>query len=169
MSSKKRKSESSQYSAQIFDHIRRIVRALRVTSRRAEKELGLTAAQLFVLQRLKVQSSMTLKEVAEATLTDPSTVSGVVQRLVEKGYVERKQSIEDRREIRLSLSPSGAAQLRQGFLSFQEILSDAIQKMPKKRQQALAELLGEACERSGISKEPLTMFFENEETIKTGP
>lgn len=169
MSSKKRKSESSQYSAQIFDHIRRIVRALRVTSRRAEKELGLTAAQLFVLQRLKVQSSMTLKEVAEATLTDPSTVSGVVQRLVEKGYVERKQSIEDRREIRLSLSPSGAAQLRQGFLSFQEILSDAIQKMPKKRQQALAELLGEACERSGISKESLTMFFENEETIKTGP
>lgn len=164
MSPRNPKTQEPHYPAEIFDHIRRIVRALRVTSREAEKRLGVTAAQLFVLQRLKEKNPMTLKEVAEATLTDSSTVSAVVQHLVEKRLIERGRSETDRREIQLTLSPLGLSLLKKSFSSFQETLCDAIQEMPLGSQKSLARLLEEVCERSGIAEKPLTMFFEGEDS-----
>jgi DNA-binding MarR family transcriptional regulator len=58
--------------------LRKIVRFLRLADRAAEAAVGLSAAQLFVLQTLASQPAASLAEVADRTLTDQSSVSTVV-------------------------------------------------------------------------------------------
>ena len=59
----------------ILDSIRRIVHGLRVSSKIAEKELGISGAQLFILQKLSQSNRLSINELAERTLTHQSSVS----------------------------------------------------------------------------------------------
>src|SRR5678815_2642677 len=86
--------------------MRRIVRAIRLSSHTAEETLGISGAQLFVLQQLAVHPGASVGELADRTLTHQSSVSVVVSRLV-----RRRTSTTDRRRIELSLTTAGRALL----------------------------------------------------------
>jgi len=79
----------------ILDAVRRIVRALHESSRAAEKTLGVTGAQLFVLQTLADVPGLSLNALAEQTHTHQSSVSTVVSRLAERGLVLRAAAADD--------------------------------------------------------------------------
>jgi DNA-binding MarR family transcriptional regulator len=66
----------------VLDSIRQIVRLLREGSRDSEERVGLSAAQLFVLQKLDPDEPLSLNELSARTLTHQSSVSVVVSRLV---------------------------------------------------------------------------------------
>ncbi|HWB54702.1 MAG TPA: helix-turn-helix domain-containing protein, partial [Tepidisphaeraceae bacterium] len=73
---------------QILDEIRRLVRFLRVSARAAEKYLGISGAQLFILQTLdQSDGPLSVNELAERTRTHQSSVSVVVQKLVNQKLV----------------------------------------------------------------------------------
>ena len=72
---------SSPHAREVLDAIRRIVQALRESSRAAEKGVGLSSAQLFVLQTLQETPGLSLNELAERTRTHQSSVSVVVTKL----------------------------------------------------------------------------------------
>src|SRR3954462_8907665 len=91
----------------VLDSLRRIVQALRESSRRAEQELGLTGAQLFVLDTLAAGPALSLNELAVRTRTHQSSVSTVVARLVKRGLVRRAHAADDARFLTLSLSQEG--------------------------------------------------------------
>src|SRR5580692_3701743 len=74
----------------VVDGLRRIFRELRLSARGAERGAGISGAQLFVLQSLAQGSAASLNELADRTLTDQSSVSVVVKRLVTRGMVARK-------------------------------------------------------------------------------
>ena len=88
----------------VMDGLRRIVRDLRLSARDAERGAGISGAQLFVLQTLSESSAQSLNDLADRTLTDQSSVSVVVKRLVERKLVARKPSEEDGRRVELSLT-----------------------------------------------------------------
>src|SRR5512140_2718929 len=91
----------------IFDSIRRIVRAVRLPSRSSESTVGLSAAQLFVLQRLAEHDGLSINELASETWTDQSSVSVVVSKLAARRLVRREISRLDRRRTLISLSAKG--------------------------------------------------------------
>src|SRR4051794_20418051 len=63
-----------QSARQVFDSLRRIVRVLRLSARHTEKAFGLSAAQLFVVQKLaESPTPLTPSELAEKALTDQSS------------------------------------------------------------------------------------------------
>src|SRR4051812_1910780 len=66
---------------EVLNALRQIVRSLRVSSRAAEQSVGLSGAQLFVLQCLARHSPCSVNELAVHTATDQSSVSVVVSRL----------------------------------------------------------------------------------------
>src|SRR5436190_20552831 len=72
--------------------VRSIVRALRINTRAIESQMGISLAQLFVLQQLADRPANSLNELAERTATHQSSVSVVVRRLVDSGYVSRTTS-----------------------------------------------------------------------------
>src|SRR6478672_9755222 len=83
--------------ARAMDSLRRVVHALRVATRASERAFGLSAAQLFVLRQLSVEPGQSLRDLAQRTRTTQSSISEVVARLVQRGFVTRESSKEDRR------------------------------------------------------------------------
>jgi DNA-binding MarR family transcriptional regulator len=144
---------------EIFDAIRRLVEALRQSTREAEKGLGISGAQLFVLQKLSAESGLALQELAERTFTHQSSVSVVVSRLEERGLVERRRSESDGRRTEVHLTRRGGALLQQAPSPLQERLREAIEGFTERDRRQLARLLTRLNAEAGIVG-PASLFFE---------
>src|SRR5580704_17514899 len=91
----------------VLDSIRRIVHALQVGSRAAQKSAGLSGAQLFVLQTLASGGVMSVNELAARSHTHQSSVAAVASRLVEAKLIKRSPSATDARRLDLSVTAAG--------------------------------------------------------------
>lgn len=121
--------------------VRSIVRAFRVNTRAIELKMGISLAQLFVLQQLTERSADSLNELAERTATHQSSVSVVVRRLVERGLVSRTSSSSDRRRIEIAVTPAGRALLEDAPTTIQTQLMTALRRLSRDDQNTLAGLL----------------------------
>lgn len=145
----------------ILQTLRAIVRDLRLASTSCERQFGLSAAQLFVLQVLQDRPGMSLGEVAERTATDQSSVSVVVRKLQEKGLVEKRASREDGRRLELDLTPTGRRLAGETPPAVQDLLIQRIAELPAGERTQLADLL-ERLVPPGSEAQP--MFFEDPPT-----
>jgi DNA-binding MarR family transcriptional regulator len=146
----------------VLDSIRQIVRALRLASREAEKQVGLSGAQLFVLQKLAEGGVLSVNDLAERTHTHQSSVSVVVQRLVEAGLVDRTRSERDARQAQVSVTPAGKSALKSAPSAAQDQIIEALSKFNKRDIGQLAESLDRLVEELGIDGEAAPMLFEDE-------
>jgi DNA-binding MarR family transcriptional regulator len=121
--------------------VRSVVRALRINTRSIELKMGISLAQLFVLQQLAERSAESLNELAERTATHQSSVSVVVRRLVERGYVSRTASAADKRRIEIAVTDTGRTLLAGAPVTIQMQLMSALRDMDSKDQHLLADLL----------------------------
>jgi MarR family transcriptional regulator, lower aerobic nicotinate degradation pathway regulator len=146
----------------ILDSLRRLVRELRVSSRRAEARSGLTAAQLFVLERVATNQPVSVNELAELTLTHQSSVSVVAQKLVERGFLEQRQAPQDRRRKELTITKVGRKALKRAPTSVQDRLIAAASTMGIEDQRTLERLLGMLTDAIGLQDSEPVLFFEKE-------
>ena len=86
-------------------------RAVRPDEEAAERELGITLAQLSVLLLLAEapERRMTMKAIGEAHACTPAVITGVVDRIEKAGYVERLHGTDDRRSVFVELTAKGRA------------------------------------------------------------
>lgn len=160
----KKEAETDELSA-IVNSLRRIVRAVRISSHTAEQTLGISGAQLFVLQQLAEHPAASLGDLAARTLTDQSSVSVVVSRLVEKKLVVRRTSATDRRRHELSLTAAGRACLHRSPEPAQVRLVTALRKVPAGELHVLARVLDDVAREMDTGPEPPSMFFEQEAAL----
>jgi DNA-binding MarR family transcriptional regulator len=73
------------------------------------RTLGLTPPQFDIVATLGNTSGMTATELGEKTLITKGTLTGVVDRLVDRGWVERAAHDSDRRCQTIRLTQSGEA------------------------------------------------------------
>jgi DNA-binding MarR family transcriptional regulator len=146
----------------ILDSIRILVEELRQSSRTVERKLGISGAQLFVLQQLGAVPAGSLNELAERTLTHQSSVSVVVARLEKKRLVERTPSGLDRRRLEIRLTEKGRRLLARAPSPIQERILDSIGAFSGSERRKLAELLQEMNLRAGIGGKAVPLFFEGE-------
>lgn len=147
-------------STAVMDAIRKIVHALHVGSRAAEKHMGLSGAQLFVLQTLASGSSMSVNELAERTHTHQSSVSVVISRLIEAKLVSRAVSRVDARRAEVSVTAAGRKLLRTTFITPQQRLLRALNELEPARLSIFRGLLEEVLHISALDDENAPMFFE---------
>ncbi|HET7504041.1 MAG TPA: MarR family winged helix-turn-helix transcriptional regulator [Kofleriaceae bacterium] len=140
--------------------LRRILQALRQSSSIVHDRLGITGAQLFVLQQIAEVPRASLREVAARTLTDQSSVSVVVSRLVDAGHVARRISAVDGRRCELTLTESGRALLRRAPELAQRRLVAALRTTPPARLRIAASVLDRVARELSPAGEPAPMFFE---------
>lgn len=145
-----------------MDALRRLVRLLRMSARASEKVVGVSGAQLFVLQQLADAGVCSINELAERTLTHQSSVSVVVSRLIEAGLVSRRPSEADGRRMEVALTPAGRALLRRAPPMAQAHLIAGLRRMEPEARGALARGLGALVEQLGADQEEPPLFFEDE-------
>lgn len=148
--------------------IRSVVRALRLNTRSIEGKLGISLAQLFVLQQLSEKPAESLNELADRTATHQSSVSVVVRRLVDRGLVTRVASSVDRRRVHIALTPAGETMLRGAPPTVQSDLMHGMSRLNGDQRATLAELLEVWLLASGIDLAAPPMIFEDEPLARVG-
>jgi len=79
------------------------------------RQCGLTHAQFDIIATLGNTTGMTYKELGERTLITKGTLTGVIDRLEQKGLVVRQRSGGDKRSFHVSLTASGEVLFQQVF------------------------------------------------------
>ena len=99
----------------ILADLRRIIRAVNLEGKRVEKAYGVSIPQYLCLRHLNEAKHYTasMKELREALQLNPSTITGIVQRLERVGYAARLPKQEDRRKSLIILTEKGAAIVRE--------------------------------------------------------
>jgi DNA-binding MarR family transcriptional regulator len=146
----------------VLDAIRKMVRSLREASKQAEKTLGLSAAQLFVLNKLaESDKPLSINDLAQKTLTHQSSVSVVVTKLVKQNLVVRMTSPTDKRAVALQLSTKGEEVIRGAPQVIQQRLVEGISSLTPQERHGLVKGLQALIEKSGLQKEEPALFFED--------
>lgn len=141
--------------------LRRLVRFLRMPGR-ATGRAALTPAQQFVLAQLAPGPAASLRDLADRTLTDPSSVSVVVARLVVLGLVERARDPRDQRRATLALTAAGRrAHARAPILPQVRIVA-GLAALPPARRRAIASAMEALVRAAGAEAVPPRMFFEDD-------
>jgi DNA-binding MarR family transcriptional regulator len=78
---------------------------LQSSSKRMESELGITGPQRLVLRVVGRYPGLSAGELAHIVRLHPSTITGILQRLVAKGLLQRERDPGDSRRTRLRLRP----------------------------------------------------------------
>jgi DNA-binding MarR family transcriptional regulator len=150
----------SDEAAAVVDSLRRLVHGLRVSAHVAENRLGLSGAQLFVLAELAAEPGCSIRRLSERTLTDPSSVSVVVSRLVKGGLVSRRKDPEDARATILAVTPRGRSVLRRAPEPYQVRLIAGLRSLPPQKLRQVRVVLADLVQALGLARGAAPLFFE---------
>ncbi len=148
--------------ASVLDSLRRVVRAFRAAGQATERSLGISGAQHYVMERLAEGPAASLNELASRTMTHKSSVSVVVSRLVERGFVQRTASDSDGRRRLLALTPAGRRALSRAPGSAQTRMIQALARLPDDDLARFAGMFARVTAELGAHRLTPTMMFEND-------
>jgi DNA-binding MarR family transcriptional regulator len=92
---------------QFLQGVWELVHALDVRSKRMAQTLGVTGPQRLVIRIVGQKPSQTASEIAQTLGKHPSTLTGVLARLEQRGLLLREVDAEDRRRARFTLTAGG--------------------------------------------------------------
>ncbi|WP_164522133.1 MarR family transcriptional regulator [Halocella sp. SP3-1] len=98
--------------------------------------------ELFTIQILGIKNdSATMSELADVFSIPATTMTSIVDRLVNKEYLTRFRSKKDRRIVKVSLSPKGREIYEQQYNLLLESKMTVLKILSKKEQQDLISLM----------------------------
>ena len=104
-------------------------------------ELDLTYTQYITMMVMWEHKELRIKEVGTYLYLDSATLTPVMKKLEQKGYVERRRSAKDERDLIVTITESGEA-LKEKAAAVPEKLAACIEMEPEKAK-ALYDLLYE--------------------------
>ena len=148
---------------EVVNAVRRITRALRLAAESTRASAGISAAQLFVLRQLSDGEARSIRELADATLTDRTSVATVVDRLEQAGLVHRARSSTDRRRVDVQITTRGLYLLDTAPAAPTSLLVAALDRMTDRQLEQLGGSLRLLVDAMGLGGAPAGMLFEDEE------
>jgi DNA-binding MarR family transcriptional regulator len=127
--------------ADVVRTLRRLFRALHEYSKAVFAKSGLSGPQVWALSLLAARPRLSAGELAEDMFVHPSTLTGIVDRLVRKGLVSRAVDKEDKRGVRLAVTRSGLRLLKRTPPPVQVGLTRALAALPPRRLRELRRSL----------------------------
>ena len=103
--------------------------------------LDLTAPQFYVLATIGYAGGMPFSNIGEKMMVTVSNLTGIVDRLEEKGLVTRERDSRDRRVVRVMLTDKGGKLYRSTIPLFEKSISEVFSPLGKPQQKELASLL----------------------------
>lgn len=121
--------------------IRRLLRAAELGEKQLAAATGLTPSQLVVLQEVERRGETTAGSIATAVQFSQATVTNLVDRLVERGFVLRSRREQDRRQVWVSLTDEGRAALISAPDMMQDHFRTRFEKLPDWEQGMIVAML----------------------------
>ena len=89
-------------------------------------EIGLTFPQYRLIRALGRSGAMPMNKIGEHMLVTPANITGLVDRLEGRGYVERKEVSTDRRVVRIQLTRKGKSCFQRTNVQHRRLISKII-------------------------------------------
>jgi DNA-binding MarR family transcriptional regulator len=151
------------YELRILQSLRRIIRAVDIHSRKLATQHKITGPQLGCLLAVKENGPITSSRLAQKVYLSPSTIVGIVDRLEEKGLVQRRRDSKDRRLIHICITEAGEDLVAAAPSLLQDTLANALLELPESEQISITmalEKLVDLTESRHIGAAPI---------LETGP
>lgn len=126
---------------EIIATIRKIIRAVDVHSKKLRISAGITGPQLIILKELRLHDRITTTELAEKISLSQSTVTSILDRLVDRGLVSRNRDEIDKRKWFLEISNDGKAIVDSSPSAVQQDFVDSFLQLPEKEQKSMLDTL----------------------------
>jgi len=127
----------------ILTSLRRILRAVSLYSRQLFVHYELTTPQLTCLRHLIRHGAQSAGELAAGLSLSQPTVTGILDRLEKRGLVERQRCGDDRRKVRVGLTPAGCELATTVPLPLQERFARGLARLPVSRRRRIDQALKE--------------------------
>lgn len=92
---------------QIVALVRQVFRSVYLDSARTGRKFGVSGSQMQVLRNLLIYGSLSSVELSRKMFVTAANMTGIIDRLEDKGVVTRKRKPGDRRVVLISLTESG--------------------------------------------------------------
>jgi DNA-binding MarR family transcriptional regulator len=152
----------------ILIHIRKIVRALNLESKRIQKEYGVSIPQMLCISYLAGSNDYTAthKAVADFLNLNKSTVTGIIDRLEKKGLVARLPKSGDRRVSLITLTSKGFDILQHSPSLMHQQLAVKLKELPKEELEQMDFTLRRLINWLGIDQTDASAIFTIEDPIQ---
>ncbi len=127
-----------------------IEHGLQRMSKRMETEIGVTGPQRLVLRVVGQFPGLSASELAHIVRLPPSTITGILQRLVARGLIERQIDPTDTRRVRLRLKTRGAAYVRSPRGTVEKLVTEALNHVGASNVRAARTVLTEIARRLDV-------------------
>lgn len=126
------------FEIQILQSIRRIIRSVDIDSRKLFVSTKLTSPQLISLSTIRKHEPLTSVELGKLIYLSPSTLVGVLDRLEEKGLVDRSRDKDDRRKVYITTTRKGRGVLETAPFTLQNRLAKSLSDLTDKEKATIA-------------------------------
>jgi DNA-binding MarR family transcriptional regulator len=116
---------------EIVYQIRRLMQAGELYTKELSKTYQVSAPQLHCLLALYDNGPLALSQIARLIMVKSSTVTGIIDRLEQKGLVTRLRNSPDRRVINIELTEAGRTLARNAPPPIQHKIVEGIKKLPE--------------------------------------
>lgn len=129
------------HDADILDSLRHISRALDIFSRSLAARCRLTTPQLICLRALIDEPALTPGQLARRMALSQATVTGILDRLEDRGLVERRRDGQDRRRVLLYATAAGRRLAAEAPAALQERLAGGLARLQPQERERIAAVL----------------------------
>ena len=116
-------------------------------SKRMENTLGITGPQRLVLRVVGRFPGLSAGELAHVVRLHPSTITGILQRLVDRGFLARERNRHDRRRVHLRLKSRALVFTRTSSGTVEQVVSVALRRAGPTGVKAARKVLAELAQR----------------------
>lgn len=92
---------------------------------------GISMAQLHILTSVQRRGEMTMSQLADMLDVSLSSATGLVDRIEERGLLERVRIVEDRRVVLIRLTPAGVRLLEEADALSDEIMRSVLRRLDR--------------------------------------
>lgn len=111
-------------------YVRRLVQAGDIYSKGLNKKYQVSQPQVSCILALNEYGPLSLSKLAQYILVKPSTVTGIIDRLEQKGLVRRQRNLADRRVITIELTDAGKELAAEAPPPIPETIIRGLRKLP---------------------------------------
>ncbi|NLS45337.1 MAG: MarR family transcriptional regulator [Firmicutes bacterium] len=109
----------------------------------ASRNADFTIKEMFVINLLGSRESETMSGLAKILSVPLTTMTGIVTRLVKRGYLVRSRTKEDRRIVMVSLSENGREIFSQHRREYIRTVGEALGDLTEEEQRTVLALVGQ--------------------------
>ena len=163
-----------QISMQIVLRLRQIIQELSKHSKFIQDNYSITIPQLLCLQEIHEHSPISIGALTKIVFMNNSTVTGIVDRLENRGLIRRNRISKDRRKIHLEVTDQGIEFVKKSPTPINERFIRRIKNLPEDQinnilwsLEALVDMLGEDKKKLDANEPPTHIMFPNDDMAQT--